>query len=443
MNPLFAETQFPLRGHCLPSTGKLRTQRMDLFAKPAFLFLWLFVFSVPWENSILVPGFGTVARSIGVVAFGLGALGIIERRYMKWPGLGFLLLAVFVAWSSATYFWSINPQATTIRINTYCQLLGAAFLVFQFCTCRQRLTRLIQAYLLGTCVSSIGTIINYYLTREAEYHRYAATGFNANDLGYILALSLPFSYQMAVESRGVRSWFYRLHLVLATTAILLTASRGALVASVVALGIVPATALLRRPRRAVAVTLVVGGLVIGAVWFIVPETSWQRLGTITTEVTKGTLDSRLTIWAAGLKVLPLRPFLGVGSGAYEDSITPILGRPETGHFLAHNTYLSILVECGLVGFFMMILLVLVLVRHVAALPSARRMVWTFCLLTLATCMTCATWEDKKPLWVLLSLCLAESARRVRIVHNVTDLNKGRARKLPYMAASRAALKTEE
>jgi O-antigen ligase len=406
MNPRFPKTLIAPRGHCVAATGALRARRLDSFARAAFLFLWLFVFSVPWENSILVPVFGTPTRLIGVVAFGFGVLGIVERGYMKWPSEGFLLLTAFVAWSAATYFWSVNPEATAVRIRTYCQLLGVAFLISQFCSGRQRLTRLIQAYLLGTCVSSLDTIVNYYLKRdEGGYQRYAATGFDANGLGVILALSLPFSYQMAVASRGVRGWLYRLHLVVAVTAILLTGSRTALVTSLVALGIVPVTALLRG-SRAVAATLVAAGIVFGAVRFIVPETSWQRLNTLTAD---GTIGSRRAIWAAGLEVFPSRPLLGVGSGAYEDSVTPILGRVEGGHFIAHNTYLSILVECGLVGLCIVILLVRVIAHHVAALPSARRMGWTFCLLALATGMTGLTWEERKPTWVLLNLCLVESA----------------------------------
>ena len=136
-------------------------------------------------------------------------------------------------------------------------------------------------------------------------------------------------------------------------------------------------------------------------------------------MTEGTLDLRTTIWAAGLKVFPLHPILGVGSGAYEDSVTPIIGYADNGeHFVAHNTYLSILVESGVVGLLLVVLLVLVLARHVAALPSARAIMWTFCLLTLATVMSSATWENYKAAWVLLSLCLAESAK----AHIVTSLH---------------------
>ena len=384
-----------------------------MFATSAFVFLWLFVFSVPWEGIILIPGFGTAARVIGFVAFGLGAVGILERGYIRSPGPGLLFLALFVTWSSATYFWSINQQASLVRISTYSQLLVAAFLISQFCSSRQRLKWMIQAYILGACVSCADTLIHYYLQRGTEDERYSATGLNVNDVGLIIALSLPFSYQMAQETPGVRSWLYRLHIVVAITAILLTASRSAMVASLVALSIVPITGLLRRSGRAFAATLVTGAIASCAVWFVVPQASWQRLGTTTGEMTEGTLDLRTTIWAAGLKVFPLHPFLGVGSGAYEYSVTPIIGYPEDGHFVAHNTYLSILVECGLAGLLIVILLVLVLARHVAALPSARAIMWTFCLLTLATGMASATWENYKAAWVLLSLCLAESAQKVR------------------------------
>jgi O-antigen ligase len=431
MNPMSSESFLAPSGYSVLATGSIRARRLDLFGRSAFVFLWLFVFSVPWLDGFLIPGFGTGARIIGVVAFGLGVLGIVERAHLEWPSAGFQLLTLFAVWSSATYFWSINPEATAERVSTYCQLLALAFLISQFCSGRQRFTWLIQAYLLGTVVASLSTIVNYYLNREAVYQRYATTGYDANDLGVTLALSLPFSYQMSVASRGARRWLYRLHLVLAITAILLTASRGALVTSLVALGIVPVTALLRG-SRAVAATLVAGGIVFGAVCFVVPVTSWERLSTITTDATEGTMGDRRMIWKAGLEVLPSHPLVGVGSGAYEDSVAPIIGRPNTvlpngvvAHFVAHNTYLSILVECGLVGFSIMVALVVVIFGHVAALPRASRIAWIFCLLAFATGTGLLTWENRKPTWVLLSLCLVESARRARAPHIVARMNRGR------------------
>ena len=268
MNALLRETPVPTSGLCDRSTRLVRARRPAVFATSAFFFLWLFVFSVPWEGIILVPGFGTAARVIGFVAFGLGAVGILERGYIRPPGPGLLLLVLFVTWSSVTYFWSINQQASMVRISTYSQLLVAAFLISQFCSSPLRLKWMIQAYILGSCVSSVDTIVNYYMQRGSPDERYSATGLNANDVGLIIALSLPFSYQMAVETRGGRSWFYRLHLIVAITAILLTASRSAMVASLVALSIVPITGLLRRSRRAFVATLVTGAIASCAAWLV-------------------------------------------------------------------------------------------------------------------------------------------------------------------------------
>src|SRR4029077_13994144 len=96
---------------------------------------------------------------------------------------------------------------------------------------------LLRAFVLGTMVSSIALVLSFLSgpptgAEGSYYGRYTALGFNPGDLALILALSLPISLYLAArdEHFRFRVWFYGVHLVLALSAILLTASRGALIA---------------------------------------------------------------------------------------------------------------------------------------------------------------------------------------------------------------------
>ncbi len=78
----------------------------------------------------------------------------------------------------------------------------------------------------------------------------------------------------------------------------------------------------------------------------VPETSWTRISTISAQVDSGDLNQRTAIWAAGLRAFAAHPVLGVGEGAYLQISDRQLGEG----FVAHNTFVSVLVELGIVGF---------------------------------------------------------------------------------------------
>jgi O-antigen ligase len=79
---------------------------------------------------------------------------------------------------------------------------------------------------------------------------------------------------------------------------------------------------------------------------------------------------------------------------------------------AHNTFLSILAEEGLVGFGLFLLLWLGLVLPVLRLPNLVRNLWLVTLATWATGVFTLTWEDRKPTWFLFGLLAAWSATRI-------------------------------
>lgn len=102
----------------------------------------------------------------------------------------------------------------------------------------------------------------------------------------------------------------------------------------------------------------------------------------------------------------------MGSGAYPEAVRPDIGAPAlAGHqYVAHNTYLSVLVECGLVGFTFFGLLLGVLAAFVWIMPHAERALWSVMLAAWAVGATTLTWEHRKPGWLLFGLIMTEWAR---------------------------------
>jgi O-antigen ligase len=384
--------------------------RISGLGKLAFAFLWLMVFAIPWQNALMVASIGTIGRLIGLLAGGLGILAIIERQSVRFPSRGSVLAALFVLWATASYLWTLDPEETLVAAGTLIQLLLMVWLIWELAPEERDQRRLMQAYVLGTYVSGLDTVYRYFFHLESKYvNRYTSTGSNANDLALVMALSIPVSYYLAIQSEALMAWVYRAQLVLAGTTILLTASRDGFLASLVAVAIVPLTfARLTWPQR-IANILTVAVLVCSGLLFV-PATSWKRLSTIPEELSQGTLDERRVIWDAGKEVFRVHPFQGVGAGAFMGSVGRTLGGEPR---VAHNTFLSVLVEEGVIGFGLFCALIGVLGVSAYQMPPLAQKLWVVTLGVWVVGVCGATWEREKPTWLFFSLLMGHWASVVQ------------------------------
>jgi O-antigen ligase len=393
------------------SSGTVSPRCRSGFARVAFCSLWLFVFAIPSENGFMISGVGTAARLIGVVAFALTVAGTLETGRIRPPGLGLFVLCLFAVLVTMSYAWSFDPSATGAKAVTCAQLLTFAWLVWEHCRGEREQVLLMKAFVFGTVVSGADTVARFLRHQETGFQRFAGASLNPNDLGLCMAMSIPLSYFLSLRSGRVMTWFYRIQIMLAAATILLTASRTALLAGVVAIGVVPVVHWKAASRRRFANLAFTIALIVVAV-LLAPEYSLKRLSTISAEVSGGTLDSRTTIWRAGLELFPLHPLLGIGAGAYPELVAPVIGRPIEGSFVAHNTFLSVLVEEGVIGFGIFCWALALLVAAIRTMPPLRRVCWAMVLAVWAVGVMAGTWEYYKETWFLFSMVPASCCRQL-------------------------------
>ena len=391
-----------------------RASEQSALKKLAFASLWFFVFAIPWEDAITIGDFGTSARLIGAITGTVGILAILESGKLRKPALGHALMMLFVIWAAATYLWSLFPEGTLTQIITYVQLLTMTWLIWELAPRAREQRRLMQAYVFGTFVSGIDTVCRFVSHQEAVYQRYAGARLDANDLGLMMALSIPFSYCLLLQSKGAMAWVYRLQLALAGTTVLLTASRGAALATFAAFAIVPLTQARLSSRQRIAVLVTLCLLIVAALVFV-PATSWERLSTMPHEFRHGTMTGRTLIWSAGWQLFREHPFLGIGANAFRVLVSRVLNEPiRPGSSTspappAHNTFLSVLVEQGVLGFTIFCALLSLLGLSANTLPGLSRKLWLVNLAVWAVGVSGLTWEMRKPTWFFFGLLIAQTA----------------------------------
>ncbi len=363
----------------------------------AYAALWIYVFSVPWERILVLPGVSIIAKLTGGLAAALAVLAAVSTgRFRRWHPFH-VLVVLFVGWAGVVLLVLATGSRLPGKFWTWPQLFVAVWMLWELGTTERRLRGLFTAYLLGGYVAAIDTIrVSRYAAEQ--FRRYAAGGSDPNEVAVILALGIPMAWYLGLTYRSVLlRWIARAYVPLAVVAIGLTGSRGGLVATTVALLIIPLAMTRLSPARlgaAILVLVLAGALAVA----YTPDRLVERFASTTAELEGGRIGGRGKLWRAGLRAFAERPLLGYGTGAFRQAVTPMLGDAAQ---TAHNSFISVMVEQGIVGLLLYVAIFVVVFRALLRLPRLERRFALVLYGTLLVAMLPLTWEDHRAVWIVL------------------------------------------
>jgi len=293
-------------------------------------------------------------------------------------------------------------------------------LVWELASTEARVRGVIFSYVLGAWIASIMTIHNFATGQtEAkmaaaageekwETYRYTVAGVNADELALMVALSIPMAVYLLISAKN--RWlrvFCSVHIMAGISAMLLTATRGAIPGLILGLALMFALTASRMSGGQRIATLLICAAALTCAAFLVPKTSWDRILAFGTELSQGTLTNRTVIWAAGLDVFRDHAFLGVGAGAYAPAIAKTVGMS----IFAHNTFISVLVELGVVGAVLLLGLLASLFYCALRMRYLEKCLWLAVLVTWTIGVLTMTWENRKTTWLIFGLVAAQAYLR--------------------------------
>ena len=371
----------------------------------AFWLSLILIFVIPWENMALIKGLGTMGRATGLLVAAVWIATVVVTGEFRKPNLFHLAFYIFILWNTISVFWTCDMKLTVARIKTYFQLLVLLLVLWDLYTTPVALNAGLQAYVLGAYISVGGTVYNYFMASTASYLRYAATGFDANDLGLTLALGIPVAWHLALsESNNKITQVLKLvnygYVPAAILAIVLTGSRGSLLSALPSFFFIFRSLTRLKPHWRVLLCLVSIGALF-ALQSVIPSSSLQRLSTIGDSIASGDMSGRMDVWSEGLTVFSQHPLLGVGSGAFRAAI-------ETGT-APHNVYLEVAVAVGIIGFSLFWIILVMIVYLAMRQPKWISLFWVTLLSSLAIGIFVVNWEVRKPTWLFLGLTAVSAA----------------------------------
>jgi O-antigen ligase len=363
----------------------------------------------------------TLAKPVGALLVLAWGAAVLTRRaplplLPQARPLLFSTVVGFLLFGTVSMIWAADPSQTRTAVGRI--LLNAALLVviYTAASTRAGFRTILYGYLLGSVVTSL------YTMGSRSYN--AATGRLAGvvDTDYFAAAVIPailiagFVFVTASSTRT--RWLAATVALVDLAAFVLTQSRGGIVGLAIALPVAVVFAGRARPRMlALALVLVAGGL--GYYFAYKPAHVFQsgpRGGLATAS------SGRVDEWRVAFRVAEGHAVGGVGLGNYQ-TVEPRYSTQTvnlefsryivTERLVAHNTYLQMAAELGLVGLSLLLIIVVLPLRLAArAVPRLERecdglefpirglLAGTIGMLAAYIFLSA---EFEKPLWIVLAL----------------------------------------
>ncbi len=324
--------------------------------------LLLFVFVIYLE-SLLPAGALTLTKVVGLLLAISWLARITTRReennfLLANPAATFLV-AAFCGWVVLSLTWAQNIPAGLQDTQRYLLNIALYVIVFSAVRTENQARAVLWAIVAGTALTAIlGFAVGPTATAASDARLDSTVG-NSNQLAAALIAGLAISGGVGL-SRATAPAAKPVAMAVAGLALftlVLTGSRS----GVIALGVVLIGAIVFGGRWRPQIFLASAATAITVFTLFVafaPAPVRDRITEITPGEVRASQEGRVTIWQVAERMVADNPVLGVGVGNFQErSIDYVLEPGTAGRTdqivddpqVAHNTYLHVLAEMGIVG----------------------------------------------------------------------------------------------
>lgn len=378
-----------------------------------------------------LPQLGAISGQFAKLAGGLLALAWIvslltpggRRRIHGASGLALVAATLFMVWGLASTTWAISQSAAFDALVRWA--LGALLLVIiASAVGRERSFRAVAgAYVIGAALAAtIALATQGGVTEDRLGGAIGDPNMQAAALVPAALLAMSFS----LTSRRGRRITWATIAVVCLVALLATGSRGGLVALVISAAVLLVVA---GPwRKQIAVAIGVAALTGTAyVSTFAPDSVQARVAEFAGAAPQDGGTGRTDIWIVGVRAFHSAPVEGVGLGNYTEAAARNIDEPglirRTDLIIgdtkvAHNMYLHVVTEVGIVGLVLFLTLIAASLGVAAtAIRSASTYAPTGLLFRALLAGTIGvlsanvfiSGQYETELWILLGLCLASGS----------------------------------
>ena len=332
----------------------------SLFKNAAIFTTLLFIFLVPWGDSI----YDGLPRLAATLALGLTCVNLIFHGTHRNYNFFHFFTALYFTWQLISLIWSPEFVRGEEVAKTTFQLLLLTFLFCVIIDNKARLIAIYQAYVVGGMIGAGIVFTNFLRGIESGYLRYGIENLTIDAVGVFLSISLPFAAYLSKYSKTKIVRLINLFAIpLIFYGIFLTATRTAFIVGILGL----MYWLFTQRKASFKVKSIVGIAMVSAfiaVIMFAPKASIERVFSTTESITQGTLNNRSIIWGGSIEQWKEAPIIGVGLGALGNA----LSREHVNYNAAHNSFVHILTENGILGLLLFLMVNITLLIYLLHTP---------------------------------------------------------------------------
>lgn len=318
-----------------------------------------------WKAAFICAVFGVcILAALEINSFGL------DPRLPVWPMLALSALAFVQSWTRIS---ADNFETRFVSL----QLVGLAVflaLLYRYAATPDRMRVLIFVIVGVAVVSAVfGTLrqttqhdVGFVLPLLRPKQGFAQF-VNKNHFAFLMEMAFGLAVGLVIGERSRQGLIYLAFLPPLWVGLVLSNSRGGILAMLVQVVIAALLLTKRLALRVALATALVAGVLVGTLW-VGGDRLISNFEHASSEVALDTNTardgaSRNEIWRATLKLFAAHPILGAGLGGYWIAITAYHDAPGTlTPQEAHNDYLELLASGGAIGFALGVWFVVSVVR---------------------------------------------------------------------------------
>lgn len=379
-----------------------------MFFRAGQVAVYIIVFTIPFQllgDTLVVNRmFGSLTAIAGLIGAPVAALGLVYKKTLK-KSYFLGVVVAFVCWVCASALWDSSPDIKIVI--RYVQLLIFTCLVFEYSRNGQARYNMLAGFSLGCLFVGLlfaAKVFSGNVALTVHGFRMGDVPFNA--IAYTLTLGCTVSLYCAY---GALSSFSRVVFYFAAGVCvfgaLMTGTRGAFALMILDVAFV--LWIIKNGKMSTRVFGVFGVVVLVSVGasLISPEV-YSRLFSVVGRLEDGQLTGRLDIWSNAIKLFSQHPFLGYGIGSFAETNYQYFGLNKA----AHNVFLQLLVETGVVGGLLWCTLVLIAVyKSILKSCNEERVFWFLLWMQLLATFAVQNFATKKSVWFLIGLAAAANA----------------------------------
>lgn len=323
----------------------------------AFCFLYFY------RPEDFIPGIGYFpwAKITGILAFLGVIMGLTGQAKIKMPTAIKYLIALLFQMVLTIPFAIWRGGAADTVFNKFTKTVITAILISMVVVSLRQLRQLLWIQTSAVALMSVACVLLRH-ERDGRLEGFG-NGFlqNSNDLALNIAIALPVCIAFMLHARGLKKAMWIISMILMLVAVVMTYSRGGLLALIICGGFsIYEYGIKAKRRYLVGIAVLVALVGLG----IIATSSTYRarvesivLGNIEGSHDKNSREARLELLKRSIVLSAEHPLFGIGPGNFKVV--------DNGWAVAHNTYTELSAEAGVLALVFFLLAVRAAFKNIA------------------------------------------------------------------------------